>query len=1213
MTVSDELADVLRDPAVALEIIETLLANRVEIRDVTTVREGYSGARLAMVTLANLSERSPDPRPCVIKYCPPEVASRRPKDLGAKRQESERHRKALDDAPPEFREDHLVDTAFAPIRCTGGDFVLGLSMADGEPLAKVELSELAKVCGQVWGKILREWACTSDTFERKETTVAGLLESELGHNDAIRTWIYEWAEARGLLVPALLELPGEEKPLPNPWRILGGDVPADQKKIHYLVGRTHGDLHGDNVLVPMQDGRVFPDEFRLIDLATYDRQGPLSRDAAELLLSLCSREIGASSPSGRDTFLAYLESGRRDESLDDGMTPHVRRVIDVIREPTSEFARKKGFESEWHKQLRVSLLAQAMLHTAYAASTASAAQWCSRLAGRLARELAPVDPRAGTTLRFDAGESFDQAGSSVTGTVTPARSPTRTGSVFIDREGQRGRLRAALEDQLTSVIVVSGPPGIGKTALVREVLADLGLGDPDEETSPVRWHDATRYGEIGVQALIKDIEPPGWGQVPGPSAAARLELALDRLGQGGGMRPVIVLDSAENLLKEGHLLRDSQLDLALDAVQSRPRPVVKIVFVTQHAPTATTSVTWTKAALLLGLDGLEPPSLREYFARLDPGNRYGLADLPEDHLRSIHGCLAGNPRLAELLNACLSGDPPALLPREVAPWLTATTGEVHQSLVRLFVDHLPAEQQRAAEALAAFGIPVETDAVISVLEPYVGREWVEPALRALVVARLVLEREDGRRYLRKNEVDAIFGRLAAGERLAAAGESPTRLDLVLRADEALRAMQKSDEDVQGIADLDMHFARVDAWLRAEMYEDAHDQIDSMDHLVRLWGSGVELRSQREAVRGRLHDDPDGEMKNLAALGDIYSHSGDLPSARVAYEAALDRAKKDHNREAIRRIHVLMGSMFWEHNHLAKAVDHYRSALALAGEDEEDGRVRATALMGLADCGQQHGGWGGAIEDTWEAYRILRGIDSGLASEAALRLVRWYGELDRLPDARMMLAECADLVYTHPAPSVQGELDDATAELDLYQGLYEGALRKAQQAVETARTHRDPDNLRRSLTTLALAYVHVNDFPAARKAIEESARYRVAGRETVELALRGVIAHRRDLPAAARDLFKQLHDETSKRLGADENDLTAWDYKGIALCHSVLLGDAEPGEALAAFRRARPEGEADPTPGLDDRLRFLVETLADGDPRLEPVLTELARIRPGRAR
>jgi hypothetical protein len=66
---------------------------------------------------------------------------------------------------------------------------------------------------------------------------------------------------------------------------------------------------------------------------------------------------------------------------------------------------------------------------------------------------------------------------------------------------------------------------------------------------------------------------------------------------------------------------------------------------------------------------------------------------------------------------------------------------------------------------------------------------------------------------------------------------------------------------------------------------------------------------------RLGDDREGEMMNLAALGDIYSYSGEFPSALAAYTAALTIAKQDQDREAIRRIHIGMGVMFWEHEHL----------------------------------------------------------------------------------------------------------------------------------------------------------------------------------------------------------------------------------------------------------------------------------------------------------
>ncbi|MCX4857502.1 tetratricopeptide repeat protein [Streptomyces canus] len=325
------------------------------------------------------------------------------------------------------------------------------------------------------------------------------------------------------------------------------------------------------------------------------------------------------------------------------------------------------------------------------------------------------------------------------------------------------------------------------------------------------------------------------------------------------------------------------------------------------------------------------------------------------------------------------------------------------------------------------------------------------------------------------------------------------------------------------------------------------------------------------------------------------------------------AKEDHNREAIRSIHIGIGVMFWEHGHLAKAEEHYRWALALAGEDDDDGADRAAALTGLADCQQRHGNYRRAIKEALSAFgaALKTDPDPKLASGIALRLIGWYAELNKVRDAQTMLARCDELITARPDPSVQAELLSATAELHLDQERYSEARSAVDQAISIARDHRDPVNLRKALTVLALTHLHTGDLAAAREAIEESARYRVAGKDTSELALRGIIAHRCDRLGTARDLFRQLRDETSNRTRADVNDLVAWDFAGISWCYSVLVDDAEPARALEAFRQARPE-PAEQTPALDDRMRFMVETLAQSDPRLEPVLTELAQFRPGRA-
>jgi len=1188
MTPLEELTRVFEDATAASAIVESLYDNDIEIRGgIRALRRGFSGARLVKAVLAGVGEPA-KPRWCVLKYCPPEATSRR--------RESRRHAAALENAPREFRARHLVESAFEPVQCPDGAVVVGQFLADGRPLGAVDVDQLAGACRAVWGEVLEEWAGTG--YDYQPTTVAALLQSELGGSFRAGGWLREWAQEQGLLEPAFLKLRHERKPLPNPWRIFAEESPANQAEVHCLVGRTHGDLHGDNILVPVDHGQVRAAEFRLIDLATYEAKAPLSRDLATLLVSLCWRQIGAESERVRSAFLDYLVRDHRDERLDDAVPADVRKIIDALREPAVEFVKRNNWDPVvWHRQLRVSLLAQAMLHSTYTSGTSQARKWCLRLACRLTRGLlGPKAPRTGPTKEFDAGKAVS----------APAnRRPAGHRSVFVDREPQRRRLRAALDDDSTAVIVVSGPAGIGKTALVREVLAELGRLDLDDENPSVRWHDASRHGVIDVPTLVADIEPPGLRRTPGPSARARLEIALDGLAKAGGVRPVIVIDAAEHLLDDGQVLRDAELDLALEAVQRKQRSPVQVVFVTQKVPKATTGVSWVSTASEIGLEGLEPPSVREHFARLDPGNRHGLAELPEEDLRTVYRSLDGNPRLAELLHAVLSSDPPGLPVHEAGPWLLSVpASEVHQRLTSRLVHDLPAEQQLAAKGLAALGFPVPAAAVAAVLAPYLPAARVEPALRALVAARLVLPRRDGRWGVRKNEIEAILGR--PGE-----GDFPGRQILLVRAAGVLSKMQKDDDDIHGMADLDIHFARIDVWIRAGLPETAHALIDATDKLLRVWGSGVELRGRREALRGRLGEDREAEMMNLAALGEIYSSGGAARSAQEAYEAALSLAKKEQDREALRRVYIGMGSAFLDQERFAEAEEHYRWALGLASESDDDGGGdRAAALIGLADCRRPLGRYRRALEDVSQAYEAARCSEPELALAAGRRMSRWYAELGGFPDALTMLARCGELILAWPSPPARVKLLDSTADLYLYEGRYPEAQSVAEQAVALAREHRLPDELVLSLTTLALAHLHLGGFPAAHRAIEEVARYRRAGQETVGLALRGIIAHRCGRPATARDLFRQLQEETMGRIRAGSDALPAWDYTGLARCHAVLLGEGEPEAALAAFARARPE-PAEQTPGLDDRVRFMVTVLAAGDPRLDPVLRGLEQIRPGR--
>ena len=79
--------------------------------------------------------------------------------------------------------------------------------------------------------------------------------------------------------------------LPNPLRILAVDSPTGARRIEYVHGFAHGDLHGGNIVVPLDDDVPRPKKFRLVDLETFEDTAPLTRDLVCLLLTTLLRHV----------------------------------------------------------------------------------------------------------------------------------------------------------------------------------------------------------------------------------------------------------------------------------------------------------------------------------------------------------------------------------------------------------------------------------------------------------------------------------------------------------------------------------------------------------------------------------------------------------------------------------------------------------------------------------------------------------------------------------------------------------------------------------------------------------------------------------------------------------------------------------------------------------------------------------------------------------
>ena len=109
---------------------------------------------------------------------------------------------------------------------------------------------------------------------------------------------------------------------------------------------------------------------------------------------------------------------------------------------------------------------------------------------------------------------------------------------LVGRDAERDRLRAALADAAAgtpSALAVRGDPGVGKTRLLDDVVADPLVAGAGFRVIRVAGHEAE--SEIPYAALSLLLGPllNGIPALPRPQAAA-LEGALN-LGPGGGDRP----------------------------------------------------------------------------------------------------------------------------------------------------------------------------------------------------------------------------------------------------------------------------------------------------------------------------------------------------------------------------------------------------------------------------------------------------------------------------------------------------------------------------------------------------------------------------------------------------------------------------------------------------------------------------------------------------
>ncbi|MEU6073326.1 hypothetical protein [Micromonospora sp. NPDC047074] len=331
---------------------------------------------------------------------------------GAARREPARHELALLSCPT-FAERHLVRQPYRPYPLTDGRYLMFQEVANGADdmvtLHDLDDEESVSVIRIVHDRMLNGW--NSGGRQTAEATVAEYVQRELAALDALDA-VHEATRDLGLpgAEEPWLEWAGEQM-LPNPLQTVEPGSPFDTEEIDYLYGNSHGDLHGGNVLVPRDaEGRLTPDDFRLVDLNTFDDTAPLTRDLATLMLTTVLRRVADLPPDQAEALTRHLifpTTPQRPRRL----PPVLADLVEAGRQVGDAFARRDDWVPEWRAQYLLSLLCQALTCCTYDNVPAAARRWCFVLAAwaleAYRREFHPPiePPPAGTTSRWRGGRN----------------------------------------------------------------------------------------------------------------------------------------------------------------------------------------------------------------------------------------------------------------------------------------------------------------------------------------------------------------------------------------------------------------------------------------------------------------------------------------------------------------------------------------------------------------------------------------------------------------------------------------------------------------------------------------------------------------------------------------------------------------------------------------------------------------------------------------
>jgi tetratricopeptide (TPR) repeat protein len=317
---------------------------------------------------------------------------------------------------------------------------------------------------------------------------------------------------------------------------------------------------------------------------------------------------------------------------------------------------------------------------------------------------------------------------------------------FKDREDKIADLRRLLGNKTAKLICIVGRGGIGKTALLSKICAEIECGELClSEASAQMGADGILYlscrgtdkptlgrlfdGELGVGKWLGSPHAEElmdcWRDTS-RSLADKARFLLSKLRDGCYL---LVLDNLEDALAPDNTFADPELSAFIDLCLTTPH-ALRLLATSRERVVVGGQV--VRAARTVPLDsGLPDEDAIELLRDLDPEGYLGLRDAPDELLQSATQRCYGVPRALETIAGILSSDPTLAL-TDLLTNETLFNEQVVENLIAEHYRRINEEQRRVLEALAIYNKSVPSIAVRYLLEPFFSNINVDGCLRDLM-------------------------------------------------------------------------------------------------------------------------------------------------------------------------------------------------------------------------------------------------------------------------------------------------------------------------------------------------------------------------------------------------------------------------------------------------------------------------------------------------